>query len=328
MNFHPIPALAVEERDLSIIFLINRAQYVSPTTDPWFRSTHSVPLDHVASSEYLPGRVWVSDRAASVLACTEQYQFCTTSNGGACSPLSGLYANKTTPYLGLRLDDDQKAVFDLVWWAAYATSINVGTWHLYDRFLLANQAVITKFRVSGPLPPDQWRREVANFANAMLAGMQRGVVDFAAPPDVRSATVAGNTTVSSRDFVEPGSLETLCPRIRKRDASFFNFSVAGLAVVLVLGLVIILGNLLCVPGLVFWLHRRRANDKHAYARREWHEGHVLRLHRTACWGRGVGPWEVDHDENIPVMAEGAAPFSGDKLWMPDVSDTRDAKSTD
>ena len=70
----------------------------------------------------------------------------------------------------------------------------------------------------------------------MLVAMQQGIVDFAAPPDIRFDTVDDeNKTLSIRDFVYDLNLTALCSTVRMRDARFFNFSVAGLIVVFVLG---------------------------------------------------------------------------------------------
>src|SRR5947209_10427070 len=83
-------------------------------------------------------------------------------------------------------------------------------------------------RTSAPLPPTQWQAEVVNMANIMLAALQRRIVDYASPPNMSVPTLNGSS--SSLAYVTPpdDEGEQLCQKIRIRDASHFNFSVAGL----------------------------------------------------------------------------------------------------
>lgn len=94
--------------------------------------------------------------------------------------------------------------------------------------------------------------------------------------------------------------------------------------------------MLCVPRLGFWLQQQQgrllkkknkqessgemSEEGYAYSQREWLEGHVLRLQRTAYGEHdAAGPWEVDENGNTPITTESGVEFSGDRLWTTEVS---------
>jgi hypothetical protein len=256
--------------------------------------------------------MYIRDRVVSTLGCTERYQFCANGN---CSALTGLYANETQsprPYLGLTLNAQQKQIFNLVWNAAWGLMIN----HmplLGDEMLVAQKYRLTaETRMSAPLPPTQWQAEVVNMANIMLAALQRRIVNYASPPNMSVPTLNGSS--SSLAYVTPpdDEGEQLCQNIRIRDASYFNFSVAGLLLILFLGGAIIGINLFCLPGMLFWARRRLGMSD--FPRREWLEGHLLLLQRTALEGNGIGPWEVDDKSSVPLTVQERTKFSASKAW--------------
>ena len=248
----------------------------------------------------------------SALGCTEQYQFC---NQAQCSELDGLYLNKTSPYVGLDLNDAQKAVFNLVWNAVWGVTVNFAVLTLGDQLLLSKNYLLSPTQLSSaPLPSTQWQTEVRNIADVMLAALQRRVVDFASPPDIPVSTVS-NGTVSSRAFVVLSANDgenTLCNSVRVRDARYYNFSVAGLAIILAIGMSIILVNVVFMPGLAFWVQDMLRWDE--YARRSWLESRLFRLLRTAVGKNNEVEWEVAGYEPIPVTVRDGEVFSGEAIW--------------
>ena len=159
-------------------------------------------------------------------------------------------------------------------------------------------------------------------AHVQLATLQRRVVDFASPPDVPVSTLFRGAA-SSRDFLLRGAGDTmgapLCQSIRVRDASYYNFDVAGLLLILTLGSVIVLTNLMCIPGIVFWARRRRCwswkrRVASEFSRNEWLEGHLLPLQCTALASQGIGPWQIYGDGDVPVTDVGQTRFGAEKMW--------------
>ena len=100
--------------------------------------------------------------------------------------------------------------------------------------------------------------------------------------------------------------------MRIRDTQHYNFSVVGLVLILVLGMTIILVNIACIPALPFWACRKLRLGE--FARREWLEGHLLRLLRTAFEKHDVGPWEIADGGDVPVTVEKRSTFSGESIW--------------
>lgn len=268
-----------------------------------------------AGTDYGP-LPWVADRAVSVLACTEQYQFCNSST--YCSSLDGIFVNDNldNPYFGLIFNDEQKAIFKLVLDAARFVTLNMAIFILGDDFVLARDSVLSsRGQESAPLPDTQWHDEVNNMAASMLAALQRRVVDFVSPPDIPIRTVL-NGSVSSLVFIDNAALEagerSLCQNVRIRDAQHYNFSVVGLMFIMVLGTTIILVNIACIPALPFWARRKLRLGE--FARREWLQGHLFALQRTAFEKHGVGPWEMGDGGDVPVTAEKRSTFSGESIW--------------
>jgi len=293
--------------------------YPQEVHDPWYNATTLIPSGNDSSEA--DSSWFTSDSVLSTLACTEQYQFCNSSDG--CTDPKGLYAylddalRLSVPELNL--NDAQEAALNLIWSAASGVAIYQGVRFLGDQLLLAQNYLASASglgRASAPLPPTQWQDEVGNMANLMLAALQRGVVDFASPPDVPVSTILRGT-VSSREYVTLGdqgfgSAGALCTRIRIRDSAYYNFSVAGLCVILAVGLAIMLVNTLCVPDAAFWI--RRVLGLGEYPQQAWLEGHWLRLLSTAFEKHSGINWDVEKHGEIPVTVRNGHLFRGMGLW--------------
>ena len=330
-SFDPIPALRVAKHDVTLLFLTSRAWHQVPVHDPWFRAT-----SHVHQTGVRYGRFWASDRASSVLGCTEQYEICNTTYCAGPNIFNAFDGRAT--YGGLVLDTEQKALYAILVGAAKDVLLR----QTVDRFgsaaLLADDSLTGPFGRAPPLANDHWRAEVAHLAAGALATLQRLVVDFVAPLDFPVPTAAQNgsnsssssTTLRSTAFVRPARPElggAVCGAVRVRDPRFPSFSVAGVAAVVALGAAVTVVNVACVPGGVFiarrWWGRRRAaagggGGGAGFAEREWRAGGLLRLQRTALAKHGVR-WEAVHDggdgdDDVPVAADAGLAFSAERLW--------------
>ena len=309
--FSPIPALRVEKADLTLLGLTSMAVSVNPVDDPWFRSTTHV---HQSGSKLgytnTTMQLWYADNALSVLGCLEQYQLC---NMTGCSPLDGRLQLANLSFSNREQQATHRLLISML-----------GVLYLQQAFdmfgaslLLAQDSFLSSGLASAGLPADQWRAEVANMGAITLAALQRRIVDFAVPPNTPIRTTL-NGTVGARAFLRPtpdseGGL--LCGSIRVRDARYRNFSVAGVAVILSLGATITLINALCIPGAVFRV-RRRFGWGGSFAEREWREGGLLRLQRTAFEAHGVRPWEAGEDGvgEVPVTMDERLAFSAESMW--------------
>lgn len=293
-TFDPIQELTVADADVTVLYLTNSAIYTFNVSDPWFRAGNatSISADGLADLDF-----FTADKTTSALACTERYQFCT---GSTCSSLGGVLRNATEPYWGLSLNSAQQAAFNLIQMSAQSLSINNVITFLGSEVLRANDYLWfgSGALYSSPPPSTQWVEEVTNIVNVILAGMQRLVVDFARPPSYTVTTSRG--TASSLEFVKPPltpAERSLCSNVRVRDSSYSNFSVAGMAVILVFGFLLIFINIALLPGAYFWLQRKF--HRSAYTKEEWLRGRLLMLQRAALEADGIGPWQVYEDRDIP-----------------------------
>ena len=146
----PIPAFNRTDADVSLIFLINRAEFLEPVDDLWFHSPNSVPL-----LDGLPA--YVTDQLVSVMGCIEQYQFCKPQSTGSagCTTLINLAtAEDPTIALELELNDAQRTLI-----LHFATLLKHTT--LKDAVstatLLAQEVVDSDTHISSPLPSNQVR---------------------------------------------------------------------------------------------------------------------------------------------------------------------------
>lgn len=321
-GFSPIPDLQLPNADVSVLSIVSQFSYSNKVLDPWFRATLSdnsglvdFNVSYIGSWTTDSWRNWYyPDRVLSVLGCTEQYQFC---NSTSCSTPDGLYADQAAPYLGLMLNSDQKATFDLVWNATTGVNINFIANLLGDQLLLAmDKALEPGAPASGPLPPNQWEAEVTHIVNVMLAALQRRVVDYVAPPNV--ALYLSTGVVSSLSYITPpntDSAKQMCNIVRFRNPAYYNFSVGGLILALFLGGAIVFVNVFCLPGVVFWATRRMGRSGHP--REEWNKGHRLWLQRTAFESHGIRQWKADEKGGIPYIEESGVMFAAERAWKSD-----------
>jgi len=292
-NFIPIDELALEDSDVSIIGLSNAAEYLSEVKDPWFNATYHVP------DTTLPFFTTDDTIGLTNLACAARYQFCALSG---CSPLTGFYKVSPNEEFPLALTSEQRAVYELVWKAAWGTQLPYTIRMLLDRVLLAQDYLLAPTVQSTPLAEDQWKREVWNFHNISLALLQQRITEFASPPAVQVSP-----GVSSLEFIEPPTspeLLRLCKAVKARSSDYSNFRLPWLVFTIAVGVAVILLDIF-LPAIVSWAQRRL--HKGTYKSLEWAETSTLQLHRKACEGRDIGPW--NDKEGVPSTAVIGMTFS-------------------
>ena len=296
-GFTPISQLNREDADVTLAFLsANSIPFSSPIDDPWY-SAHSNPFQALVNASVLgdssgtaeTGTVYFRDRPISVLACTEQYQLCEPTSNPRCTPLTGFVVLEDA-IEEIGLNDAQQATSDVLL-AGISTSLPDLVASLGVSALTARSSKTNG--VQGFLPPNQWALEVQNWNQAILANMQRGVLEFATGPS--------NPQVLPLLLPPNGSSQAqLCDNQRARSGRAQNFSVLAIGIILGLGLLITCVNV--------GLHRlvsyvQREIDLKDYRRLAWKSNGLLQLQRLAHEEAGFGTWERCA-KAVPVTAKG------------------------
>jgi hypothetical protein len=246
----PMQPLLRSNADVSLVSLISSAVYTEPVEDPWFQATNI--------SSYQNASAYSANSYMTFLAAASQYQFCSSPDfTTSCGPLRGLEQSPPTLFNGSSNPDFagftpfQKATAQRIYRAVESNSgLSPDSSVLDATNYLWNPGV--GVAMSSPLSPTQWKTEAFNLHNLTLAGLQRFLVSYPAPPvfDVRPG-------VSSAQFLqlatEPADLQ-LCAAQKVHNTAYTSFSVVGLGLVFGFGGVIIIANLV-VADAVFAVRR-------------------------------------------------------------------------
>lgn len=249
--------------------------------------------------------MWYPSKIQSVLACTEQYQFC---NRDKCTPLTGLFSVNATADTDLGFNKHQLATYKILWKAVHDSRLQSVIFMLKSKALVAPDFLWGQNFISSRLDDDQWEIEVRNLQNVSFALTQRRVVEYASPPKIEI-----RPGVSSTEYIKrPETADDLkmCGHVKIRSTAFSSFSVLGLCIILVGGTIIILLN--CwLSDLVHWV--MKSTGKGQYQRLEWIEGETLQLQRMAFEGRGITDWK-GKDACVPVTTNYAHKFPSPTDW--------------
>jgi hypothetical protein len=142
-----------------------------------------------------------------------------------------------------------------------------------------------------------------NMRNTSMANFQRRIVEYASPPNTQVAP--GTSSLSN--LVPPNSTAALdlCSQIKVRTTAHTNFSVLGLFLLIALTILVVIINLSITSAVN---KTRERWNVHPYKSFEWTETSAMQLHRMACEGRGIGPWN-GKSENMPRTQEVGLKFS-------------------
>ncbi|RKK82868.1 hypothetical protein BFJ68_g17495 [Fusarium oxysporum] len=283
-EFMPIPDLKRTDADVSLLLLNRALVYTEEVTDPWFNATGRVDVDGW-------GVKWISPLATTAVGCVEEYQLC---NDHRCTPSSGLYGMNETSARAIGYNPAQTATFHILWKAMWAVQMRYLLTGLGTDVLLAKDKLYTTLhRLSPTLPPNQWHIEMSNLYNISMALLQRRVVEHASPPQFRVRGFDADEYIIPETSSE--SLR-LCSLQRIKTSQHTSFSVLGLAIIVVTGLLIIIFNVMLVD-IVAWFRRKAARG--LSQNREWIESETLQLQRMLCEAQGIGPWK-GHQDAVPV----------------------------
>lgn len=282
-DFIPIPALQIKDADITLIMLVNCAEYTAPVSDSWFYA-HEKGYETVKSENVTRYWAWPP---SNVMACTVQHQVCSVGPN-LCSPFMGLSQLKQYNLAA------EGSVLEPIWYyflrALGNTELDYMTGTLGSASLQAEANVSYAQRVySAPLPDLQWQTEVVGWVQFTLSNVQRLLYQFAnGPSDLSLSSVM--TKPPYRDAFD------VCHAQKIKDSNYYCFSVLGLVFTLASGLLIIIVNF-SLPTVVGWTQHRA--NKGTYKKQQWTEDYVLHIQRLAYQNLGIGNWH-GHDHAVPT----------------------------
>ncbi|KAL9106008.1 MAG: hypothetical protein Q9227_008916 [Pyrenula ochraceoflavens] len=302
-SFFPIDELFDVDGDTVIFFLsANDIFFLKEVDDPWFSAHES--SDQSMASNFGTGRehFFLSDEAAAPLGCRIRYQVCDAQAPPAqnCSRWGGLYdlLHKNVPH-----ENKLGEVLSLVAKSLYTIDDIVDV--LKSSSLLAKYSTEDNYQLAA-LPDNQWELEVANWHDITLATLQGSLVSSAIGPTDRR--MLENFWQRPRSEDE----KYLCKNQKIKSTAHSNFSILGLAIVFILGILIIILDL-TLESIIVLVEGRRGTLKHH--RLEWFTNSVLQMQRLAHEELGLGTWKgCGGTSSVPVTRK------GELLAVLDISD--------
>jgi hypothetical protein len=182
-GFTPIPEIQRTDADVSLFFLSsNTVTSPVPINDPWYASHQTVPGYRLNFNGWgnLSVGAYFADETASVLGCAKQYQICLPGTPNKCSRMGG---KQELSYLLESLAPSEQQLARIKWSIMAALTGNE-----LDGFVqtLGASSLSSKHSlvsgVQGPLPDDQWQKDVEHWHAATLVAMQGSAVDSAMGP--------------------------------------------------------------------------------------------------------------------------------------------------
>lgn len=306
-GFTPIPALDIKNSSVTIVFASFYGAYSGESDDLWLPAHQPLSLKgaHDGYSEVKIDGIYGPDKPFSVMACTEQFQFCNPSARSGvpqCTDYASMaqlsnYTDNNSTFRNVFTNEHQMALALALGLAVNPANIN-SVVVSPPALLLASQLSATQFSI--PPAPNQWVLETENWFQIGLAIMQRYTVDYISGPPTQFTPHVAYYNESTM----PEGLKWLCGTQIVRRNDFTNFSSLSIGLVFGLGALIIILSL-CLETIAGYV---RLKWRSGYWRQTawWAEG-TLQLQRRACEGMGVRDWDFKEWEQVPVTGKG-------RLW--------------
>ena len=283
----PVPALNRSDADVSLFILAgNSVSYVAPVTDPFFNATAEFPPIPTASGNLT---LYVSSQYLNALACADQIQYCNPVTN-RCTLLTSTF-HATDAIKDLNFNDRQIKT-------AALSNINQQKSNTYSvvqgRGAIALQAYNTlSDRQQIALPNNQWMIEVHGWMAVSMAKLQQLVVQYATGPPYLAGN-ANETFVKANNTID----RSICgnQKIRNISGGTQSFSVLGIAIVLIVGMILLLVGFTIDTVVGFFQRRFRIG---AYKRLQWTLDQQLQLHRLAYEAAGQGTW-TGGTSSVPI----------------------------
>jgi hypothetical protein len=269
--------------------------YTHVVEDPFFRAT-THRTDFTAM-------FFTADQEAGVIGCTEQYQFCNRQN--KCTLLNGWGSfTAASVQKALGYNAAQLTLYETVYRIAFNMRVFNILFMLEDTTLLAKDLLYGIYGVSTGLPENQWQREIQNIHNISLAAMQQSGMAHSSPPNI--AIGYGPNSTWSYDWIKQETSpeqQKICRNQKARALGYYSFSILGLILVLLFGIIIIILGL-TAPCITNHWRRRAINNTRlsstsnrfsmfdtahlpSYRTQEWKYCDPLYLHKVALEGHGI-----------------------------------------
>jgi hypothetical protein len=302
-----IPALARTGADTFIIFVEqNSVLHRKANKDPVFSANNRVDKDSGVPQ-------YRSDRYVSPIACFQQHRFCSPTDSAQCFPWSGRYEMLTNTPRSHGFNTRQIATAGRIFLASQASSLYETINARSSKCLRAQDKMDWLFQM--PLPDNQWEIEVLTWAQQGLAALQAAVTDYAAGPSIEldgaymlkmyheDDEIPANYSAEAREVDR--AWKDMCANQIVRDAQgTLNFSVVGLAVIIVLGVFIAVLSYVVEPLTAVVQKMLHTGVGRADA---WQRDEGLQTLRMLFEAHGRGSWTGAADM-VPVTVEKGEAF--------------------
>lgn len=313
-SFDPIPELDVVDANIYLIFLSsNQVRFAAQSTDPWYTATTPAgPRVNLNAPETDLNVYWM-DEVASPLGCAEKVQFCNPSvpegSPARCTPMTGSFD----------VEDTVSSLFDAIEGPgdnieartrfSYVVKAVGGTGVSGLLLNLGAQSLTSKYSIrqglQGPIPENQWQRDVEHWMSSILVSDQAAFV--------RTATGPFDPAVAPW-FRAPANRteQAMCRSQKILSTEYASFSILGIALTLVIGGLIIVVSM-TLESFLAWF-ARRFHGQMSYAQLEWCTNETLQLQRLVQEELGMGAW-VGATKAVPTTMQPDQP-----LGLLDLSD--------
>ncbi|KAI0513189.1 hypothetical protein F5B22DRAFT_277829 [Xylaria bambusicola] len=288
-EYVPSSKLRRPDGDAYIFYLSgNGVQFTEKSMDTWYRAIKPTAAIYspASNSTHQP---FIFDEAASPLSCVEQHQFCYEAlpKGKQCGPLASLVDSFSAAF---DMSPSDAALGNLVWVIdqTSGTSISEVINTLGAHALTSQRNLIAGNQ--GPIPANQWQQDVTHWWATSLAVQQSNFIE----------NVVGPSDARLYPYVTPPQDSTVCSNQKIRNTAYTSFSVFGLYVLFLSGILLIIISYSIEP-ILSCFHRRGKYSQYKYL--EWVTNESLQLHRLAHEGIGWGTWSRA-TEDVPITKQG------------------------
>ena len=286
-TWRPIPELALEDRDISILLIApNSVIHLEQNNDPVFRANVTRTIDGI--ERYLP------DRYVSPIACADAHKIC-NPNSGSCTPWQGsTQVLQSARKADVGLNKVQMAIAERLGIDLTSSTFYHAMWTRTQSFLRAHELVSGLTQL--PLPDNQWEIEMASLFAVVLSRLQYQILEYATGPEspaqvnvekVWDSDSDSNGPIPDRDAT--AAHEQMCRKQRVKIAgNTLNFSVLGLSLLVGFGVVIIFASFTIQP-LAGWFQTRYGRGAQRHQR--WILDDSLQQLRMLLELGGVRHWK-------------------------------------
>lgn len=292
--------------------------------DPWFKATSPKDVPEWAQST-IGERYYVADDTAQVLGCSTNFELCNPNSPvpKRCHDIAtGTLATSAQNFLEMWPSENDRDV--MVAYSQYLVTMFAGTSWIPDSYYVIKglPALLSRFTLAGlmqsaKIPRNRWQEELEYIFQSNLAAAQARFVEFATgrfPVQIEAFTTLCGTKMSCKRlcYSQVSLIPLMMARTstdrafqKIRSSSYYSFSVLGISIILLLGIIIVLvgGYTESLAEKVFELPYLAQNRRLGYAHLEWHANSTWQLQRAAHEAVGSGTW-TKATKFLPVTQKG------------------------